>query len=123
VSLADVSKANPNKLKALGAAGVVVVGDGMQAIFGTRSENLKTEMEEYLKTAGPEADEVESESPIKPRRRLELNRNFAIPTPRGKRPPSLPRLVGRRTSFGSTPAPRRGCDLFCAMNKRFGTPD
>ena len=64
VSLADVSKANPNKLKALGAAGVVVVGDGMQAIFGTRSENLKTEMEEYLKTAGPEADEVESESPI-----------------------------------------------------------
>ena len=65
VSLADVSKANPNKLKALGAAGVVVVGDGMQAIFGTRSENLKTEMEEYLKTAGPEADELEAESPIK----------------------------------------------------------
>src|SRR6476660_1514161 len=65
VKLADVSKANPNKLKALGAAGVVVVGDGMQAIFGTRSENLKTEMEEYLKTAGPEADEVEEPSPVK----------------------------------------------------------
>jgi PTS system glucose-specific IIC component len=32
---------------------VVVVGDGMQAIFGTRSENLKTEMEEYLRSAGP----------------------------------------------------------------------
>ena len=59
VKLADVTKASPDKLKALGAAGVVVVGDGMQAIFGTRSENLKTEMEEYLKTAGPEADEME----------------------------------------------------------------
>lgn len=64
VSLKDITKASPDKLKALGAAGVVVVGDGMQAIFGTRSENLKTEMEEYLKTAGPEADEVEAPSPV-----------------------------------------------------------
>ena len=64
VKLNDVAKANPDKLKALGAAGVVVVGDGVQAIFGTQSENLKTEMEEYLKTAGPEADEVEPPSPV-----------------------------------------------------------
>jgi glucose PTS system EIICB or EIICBA component len=64
VKLADIGKASPDKLKALGAAGVVVVGDGMQAIFGTRSENLKTEMQEYLKTAGPEADEVEEPSPV-----------------------------------------------------------
>jgi PTS system glucose-specific IIC component len=65
VTLADVTKASPDTLKALGAAGVVVVGDGMQAIFGTRSENLKTEMEEYLKSAGPEADEIELPSPVK----------------------------------------------------------
>ena len=64
VKLADISKANPDKLKALGAAGVVVVGDGLQAIFGTRSENLKTEIQEYLKTAGPEADEIEEASPV-----------------------------------------------------------
>ena len=67
VKLNDVTKASPEKLKALGAAGVVVVGDGMQAIFGTQSENLKTEMQEYLKTAGPEADEVEEPSPVKAR--------------------------------------------------------
>jgi PTS system glucose-specific IIC component len=65
VKLADITKASPGKLKALGAAGVVVVGDGMQAIFGTRSENLKTEMEDYLKHAGPEADEIEEPSPVK----------------------------------------------------------
>jgi glucose PTS system EIICB or EIICBA component len=65
VTLADVTKASPDTLKALGAAGVVVVGNGMQAIFGTRSENLKTEMEEYLKSAGPEADQMESPSPVK----------------------------------------------------------
>ena len=65
VKLADTSKASVDKLKALGAAGVVVVGDGMQAIFGTRSENLKTDMQEFLKTAGPEADGVEEELPAK----------------------------------------------------------
>jgi PTS system glucose-specific IIC component len=64
VKLNDVTKASTDKLKALGAAGVVVVGDGLQAIFGTQSENLKTEIQEYLRTAGPEADEVESPSPI-----------------------------------------------------------
>lgn len=64
VKLADINKASPEKLKALGAAGVVVVGDGIQAIFGTRSENLKTDMQEYLRSAGPEADEIEAASPV-----------------------------------------------------------
>jgi PTS system glucose-specific IIC component len=65
VKLHDVTKVNVEKLKALGAAGVVMVGDGVQAIFGTQSENLKTDMQEYLKTAGPEADEIEPTSPVK----------------------------------------------------------
>jgi len=66
VKLADVTKASPDRLKALGAAGVIALGDGMQAIFGTRSENLKTEIEDYLKRAGPEADELDDDpSPVK----------------------------------------------------------
>jgi PTS system glucose-specific IIC component len=56
VGVNDIGKADQGKLKALGAAGVLIVGDNMQAIFGTRSENLKTDMEEYLKIAGPEAE-------------------------------------------------------------------
>jgi len=56
ISVHDVAKADQAKLKALGAAGVVTVGNGLQAIFGTRSDNLKTDMQEYLKTAGDEAD-------------------------------------------------------------------
>jgi len=75
VGLHDVTKASAEKLKALGAAGVVVVGSGVQAIFGTQSENLKTEMQEYLKTAGPEADAIEEPSPIK------------APAPAGLKPP------------------------------------
>jgi PTS system glucose-specific IIC component len=49
VELHDVGRANAGALKALGASGVVQVGNGMQAIFGTRSENLKTDMEEYMR--------------------------------------------------------------------------
>jgi len=56
VEVKDINKTNSDKLKALGAAGVVTVGNGLQAIFGTRSDNLKTDMQKYLKTAGPEAD-------------------------------------------------------------------
>lgn len=52
VDLNDVSRASPEALKALGASGVVQVGNGMQAIFGTRSENLKTAMDEYMRAGG-----------------------------------------------------------------------
>ena len=56
VEVASIDKADSDKLKALGAAGVVVVGNNMQAIFGPRSENLMTDMKEYLKSAGDEAE-------------------------------------------------------------------
>ncbi|MBW4580568.1 MAG: PTS transporter subunit EIIB [Tildeniella nuda ZEHNDER 1965/U140] len=54
-----MTKVNKAKLKALGASGVLEIGDSAQAIFGTRSENLKTDMIEYLKTAGADADPVD----------------------------------------------------------------
>jgi PTS system glucose-specific IIC component len=52
VDLGDMSLADDTALKRLGATGVMRVGSGMQAIFGTRSENLKTDMEEYLGSLG-----------------------------------------------------------------------
>jgi PTS system glucose-specific IIC component len=55
VELADPARASADRLKALGAAGVVMVGNNMQAIFGTRSENLKTDLEEYLRAGGTTA--------------------------------------------------------------------
>ena len=56
VSVADPAKVDQARLKALGAAGVVVIGQGIQAIFGPVSENLKTDMDEYLKQAGGDAE-------------------------------------------------------------------
>jgi len=63
VEVNDIAKASPEKLKALGAAGVVTVGTGLQAIFGTRSENLMTDMMLYLETAGDDAELTDLEKP------------------------------------------------------------
>lgn len=51
VSVADVAKVDPAGSEKLGAAGVVVAGSGVQAIFGTKSDNLKTEMDEYIRNS------------------------------------------------------------------------
>lgn len=56
VTVKDPARVDQARLKALGAAGVMMVGNGVQAIFGTLSENMKTDMEEYLASAGAEAD-------------------------------------------------------------------
>ena len=53
VSVAASDLVNQARLKALGAAGVVVVGNNMQAIFGPKSEGYKNEMDEYLKVGRP----------------------------------------------------------------------
>ena len=106
IKLADVSKANTAKLKALGAAGVVVVGDGVQAIFGTQSENLKTDMQEYLKTAGPEADEVEAASPARASAPAGVQPPFAIRMRRAKPAPTSLPSAARRTSSRWKPAQR-----------------
>jgi glucose-like phosphotransferase system IIB component len=44
ISVVDKTKVDKAKLKSLGAAGVLEVGDNMQAIFGTRAEILKGEI-------------------------------------------------------------------------------
>ncbi len=59
VEVHDMKKVSAERLKGLGAAGVMVVGSGVQAIFGTQSENMKTDLEEYLAAAGPEAELTE----------------------------------------------------------------
>lgn len=50
VSVVDTGVVDQEALKRLGAAGVVIAGTGIQAIFGTKSDNLKTEIDDYLRT-------------------------------------------------------------------------
>lgn len=49
VAVASVDKVDQEQLKKLGAAGVVVAGGGVQAIFGTKSDNLKSDMDEWIR--------------------------------------------------------------------------
>jgi len=48
ISVNNIEAVDQAKLKELGAAGVVISGDGVQAIFGTKSDNLKTDMQAFL---------------------------------------------------------------------------
>lgn len=50
IGVKEIEKVDRDELKKLGAAGVVVVGSGIQAIFGPKSDNLKTEMDEYIRS-------------------------------------------------------------------------
>lgn len=48
VEVKDKSKVNKNELKALGAAGVMEVGNGIQAIFGAKADAYKNEINNIL---------------------------------------------------------------------------
>lgn len=55
ISVNDPTKIDAQALKNMGAAAVVVVGRGVQAIFGPASGHLKSDIEEYLRAASPPA--------------------------------------------------------------------
>jgi glucose-like phosphotransferase system IIB component len=48
MEVADTAKVDPERLKALGAAGVVEVGNSVQAVFGTQAEALKNDIRDVL---------------------------------------------------------------------------
>lgn len=56
LAVKDASKVSDDALKQLGATGVMRIGNNVQAVFGTASENLKTDMEEYLRSGGSVRD-------------------------------------------------------------------
>lgn len=56
VTVNDKNKVDKNELKKLGAAGVLEVGNNMQAIFGPKSEGLKEQIQDIIigKTPSPQ---------------------------------------------------------------------
>lgn len=71
IEVRDKSKVNKGQLKALGAAGVLEVGNSVQAVYGTRAEIIKTKMQEIvsgkvqIKVPAPKAEKHYQE-PTKP---------------------------------------------------------
>lgn len=63
VSVNSISDVDKNKLKKLGAAGVLEVGDNIQAIFGPRSEIIKGQMQDIISGKKPRpAAEIDQQS-------------------------------------------------------------
>nr|MCX3330606.1 glucose PTS transporter subunit EIIB [Bacillus pacificus] len=56
VTVNDQKKVDKDRLKKLGASGVLEVGNNIQAIFGPRSDGLKTQMQDIIagRTPRPE---------------------------------------------------------------------
>ena len=50
VEVNEISKVDQGAIKSLGAAGIIVAGNGVQAVFGTKSDNLRSDMSAYLAT-------------------------------------------------------------------------
>jgi PTS system glucose-specific IIC component len=55
MEVADPGKVDQARLKELGATGVLMAGNGVQAIVGTIAENTRTEIEEMLASGGYQA--------------------------------------------------------------------
>ncbi|MFC0187972.1 glucose-specific PTS transporter subunit IIBC [Fictibacillus aquaticus] len=49
VSVKDAKDVDKNRLKKLGASGVLEMGNNIQAIFGTRSDTIKSEIQDIIK--------------------------------------------------------------------------
>ncbi|XJZ27622.1 glucose-specific PTS transporter subunit IIBC [Bacillota bacterium Lsc_1132] len=58
VSVNDIKEVDKNRLKQLGAAGVLEVGNNIQAIFGPRSETIKGQMKDIMDGKTPRVAEV-----------------------------------------------------------------
>jgi N-acetylglucosamine PTS system EIICBA or EIICB component len=56
MEVADKNKVDQPRLKALGAAGVIEVGNNVQAVFGTQAEALKNQIKDAMAGAAPGGD-------------------------------------------------------------------
>jgi len=55
VSVNDIKEVDKNRLKSLGASGVLEVGNNIQAIFGPKSDNLKSQIADIMQGRAPRA--------------------------------------------------------------------
>ena len=110
MEVADKNKVDKARLKALGAAGVMEVGNNVQAIFGTQAELLKNDIKDALAGPAPAAD-VGPRSRATSRRSDRQSRTDAEPPVgrSGRAPRFSPRSgAGRAHAAGAgrRPSPR-----------------
>ncbi|MCA1029762.1 glucose-specific PTS transporter subunit IIBC [Bacillus timonensis] len=65
VSVNDSKQVNKDRLKKLGASGVLEVGNNIQAIFGPKSDNIKSQMKDIMNGKTPTPSKVSPETEVK----------------------------------------------------------
>ncbi|MFC4076287.1 glucose-specific PTS transporter subunit IIBC [Salinithrix halophila] len=65
VQVKDAAGVDKDRLKQLGASGVLVYGNNVQAIFGTQSDTLKGQMRDILQGKSPRKSEVKTQTEVK----------------------------------------------------------
>ncbi|WP_408007126.1 glucose-specific PTS transporter subunit IIBC [Pseudalkalibacillus sp. A8] len=64
VSVNDVKKVDKARLKKLGASGVLEVGNNIQAIFGPKSDSIKSQMQDIMKGKRPRKIETDTDEEV-----------------------------------------------------------
>ncbi|WP_406685886.1 glucose-specific PTS transporter subunit IIBC [Rossellomorea vietnamensis] len=64
VSVNDVKQVDKNRLKKLGASGVLEVGDNIQAIFGPKSDTIKSQMQDIIRGKAPRRVETNANEEV-----------------------------------------------------------
>ncbi len=70
----DARRVDARRLERLGASGVLVVGDGVQAVFGPQSEALKAEIDAAMKGPRPLTEWLGGDQNVKKLERVALTR-------------------------------------------------
>lgn len=99
MEVADKDQVNKARLKALGAAGVIEVGNNVQAIFGTQAELLKNDIKDAMAGPAPALVPVNEPEPEP------VAAAPAAPAGTGSRTPILAPVPGRAVPLQQVPDP------------------
>ena len=58
ISVKEISAVDKNRLKGLGASGVMVVGDSLQIVFGPKSDQLKTQIQNIMEGRNTPSEQI-----------------------------------------------------------------
>lgn len=82
VSVKEVMRVDQSKLKQLGASGVMVVGNNLQIVFGPKSDQIKTEIQQMLAGDIAESATTLLQQPIEAIQERTIERDDTMPNTR-----------------------------------------
>ena len=100
MEVADKSQVDHARLKALGAAGVIEVGNNVQAIFGTQADALKHDILDALSGPAPATPVTQAAAPVEA-----IEAPAPAPAPAVSTTPILAPIQGRAVALSEVPDP------------------